>query len=326
MNKNDLPVFAPVKGTLVPIEQVPDPVFAEKYMGDGAAIIPEDNNLYAPFPGIIKNINQNLHAFAMEANGTEILIHVGVDTVNLKGKGFKVFKKNGDKVEKGDKILEFDREFIANNAPSNMVIMVLISPEGIALSKEISKKVNYGDYIFSVPLSENTQCKCEAEEEDIKHISEEAEIHNQNGIHARPAAVIAAIANKASSKVMLLKGTQEANAKNVIEIMGLNIVKGDKIKIMSYGSKAKDITEEILSEIKAGLNEKVKNSPLPKIQESTQDATLNLDMTKEQRLSASSLVKGKVLGKTYLYESDELKFEENSADKNKEKQIFKAAL
>ncbi|MDR0646197.1 MAG: glucose PTS transporter subunit IIA, partial [Elusimicrobiota bacterium] len=329
MDRDGFAVFSPVKGMLAPIEQAPDPVFAEKYMGDGVAIIPEDDNLYAPFSGIIKNINQNLHAVIMETDGIEILIHVGVDTVNLKGKGFKVFKKNGEKVEKGDKILEFDREFISKNAPSNMVIMVLVSPEAATLSKENSKRVNCGDYIFSVPANQNNKRKSESGAEnaqDDKYISAEAEIYNQHGIHARPAAVIASIANKASSKVLIVKGKEEANAKNVIEIMGLNLAKGDKIKIVGYGSGAKNITEEILSEIKSGLNEKASVSSPPKVEGSAQDTTINLDMTKEQELSARPLVKGKVLGKTYLYVREEFTFEENSANKNKEKQILNAAL
>lgn len=106
-------VAAPLDGTVVPLDTVPDPVFAGGVMGPGVAIEPTGTTVYAPGAGVVVAAQPTGHAFGLQLdNGTEILIHVGIDTVNLKGEGFDVKVKNGDRVETGTPLVTFDRAVI----------------------------------------------------------------------------------------------------------------------------------------------------------------------------------------------------------------------
>ncbi|RFU69278.1 PTS glucose transporter subunit IICBA [Peribacillus saganii] len=111
--------ISPMKGEIKPISQVPDVVFAEKMMGDGFAILPEDGLIVSPVDGTIVNLFPTKHALGIESDtGREILIHVGIDTVKLGGEGFEALISQGDKVEKGQPILKVDLNYVKNNAPS----------------------------------------------------------------------------------------------------------------------------------------------------------------------------------------------------------------
>ena len=106
-------LLAPLSGQAVPLEQVPDDVFSQKILGDGIAIIPADGKLYAPVDGEIASIAETLHAYGFTSeNGMEILVHVGLDSVALKGEGFKSHVQLGDKVKKGQLIAEVDLKFL----------------------------------------------------------------------------------------------------------------------------------------------------------------------------------------------------------------------
>ena len=106
-------IGSPVKGKAVPISQVNDPTFAEEILGKGVAIMPKDGKICAPASGEIGMVFDTLHAFSMTTKeGAEILVHVGLETVSLKGKGFTAHVKAGDKVERGDLILTADFEVI----------------------------------------------------------------------------------------------------------------------------------------------------------------------------------------------------------------------
>ena len=103
----------PVKGTLMPVTEVADQAFASKAMGDGIAIDPADGKIYAPFSGTISVAFPTGHAYGITAaNGKEVLIHIGMDTVELNGKGFKPHVKQGDTVKQGDLLTEVDLDYI----------------------------------------------------------------------------------------------------------------------------------------------------------------------------------------------------------------------
>ena len=102
-------VTAVVSGKIVPLESVKDEAFAKKMMGDGAAILPEDDYVVAPCDGTLTMIYPTLHAFGVtSSDGVDILVHIGIDTVNLKGKGFRRIAEEGQKVHTGDKIIKMD--------------------------------------------------------------------------------------------------------------------------------------------------------------------------------------------------------------------------
>ena len=102
-----LEIAAPLTGKVIPVTEVPDPVFAEKVLGDGIAVDPTEGTVYSPVDGTIFQIAHTFHAMGIESDdGLEILVHLGIDTVKLEGKGFQSFVEVGQKVKKGDKIGE----------------------------------------------------------------------------------------------------------------------------------------------------------------------------------------------------------------------------
>lgn len=106
---------APADGMIVSLDQVPDPVFSEKILGDGGAIIPVDGTFVAPVDGVVSQVADTLHAYGITTqDGLDILIHVGIDTVNLAGEGFKALVKEGEHVSVGTPLVEADLDFIKN--------------------------------------------------------------------------------------------------------------------------------------------------------------------------------------------------------------------
>ena len=106
-------LYAPVVGKAVPVTEVPDPAFAEGMLGNGIAILPTEGKVYAPCDATVDTMFETGHAVSLAApNGAEILIHVGLETVSLEGKPFTIHVANGDKVKKGQLLMEADLEAI----------------------------------------------------------------------------------------------------------------------------------------------------------------------------------------------------------------------
>ena len=106
-------VQAPLSGRAVPLTEIPDEVFSQRVLGDGIAIIPEDGKLLSPVDGEVTTVAETLHAYGFASeDGLDILVHVGLETVSLKGQGFKAHVQPGDKVKKGDLIAEVDLDFL----------------------------------------------------------------------------------------------------------------------------------------------------------------------------------------------------------------------
>jgi PTS system D-glucosamine-specific IIC component len=117
--KNTFVLSSPMTGVAASITEAPDEAFAGKMMGDGAVVTPTEGLVVAPCDGDIAFVFPSKHAVGMSAsNGMELLIHVGIDTVNLDGKGFEALVKDGESVKKGDPLLKVDLDFVKANAPS----------------------------------------------------------------------------------------------------------------------------------------------------------------------------------------------------------------
>ena len=106
-------IYSPCNGKVVPLSEVSDPTFAEKILGDGFAVIPSEGKIYAPADGEVTMVFDTLHAITITSTqGTELLIHIGLDTVTLKGEPFTAHVAAGDKVKKGDLLMDFDLDKI----------------------------------------------------------------------------------------------------------------------------------------------------------------------------------------------------------------------
>lgn len=129
--KKDVVLYAPVTGKQIALEKVTDKVFASKMMGDGVAFLFEGNQVCAPCDGKLTMIANTLHAFGMELdNGAEVLVHIGLDTVNLNGKGFKKLAEQGVKVKKGTPLIEIDRAVMKEHGIDLTMPMIITSANG----------------------------------------------------------------------------------------------------------------------------------------------------------------------------------------------------
>lgn len=136
-------IFAPIKGIVKDITEVPDDTFAQKILGDGVAIIPEEGKVYAPADGTVENIMDSKHGIMFRTNqGVELLIHIGLETVNLKGKYFTAHVENGAKVKAGELLVDFDLNSIKNDGYNTITPVVV---------------TNTDDYIRTVPMFKSSE-------------------------------------------------------------------------------------------------------------------------------------------------------------------------
>ena len=143
---------SPVTGTVHPITEAPDDAFASKMMGDGFFVYPTVGEVLAPADGEVVFVFDTKHAIGMKsADGTEYLLHIGVDTVALGGKGFNVFVKAGQQVKKGDKLMEFDIDYIRANATSDACLVIFTGlPEGTSVEMTATGEVKALDPVARI--------------------------------------------------------------------------------------------------------------------------------------------------------------------------------
>lgn len=144
-------IYACSKGEVVALEEVPDPVFSQKLMGEGVAFKSTDGIFRAPVDGTLTLISPTKHAFGMTSDeGVELLVHIGIDTVDLDGEGFKVVAEAETFVKKGTPIIEADLELIASKGIPTITPMIVLSGEAKIDAKILNTKVDSNDIIITV--------------------------------------------------------------------------------------------------------------------------------------------------------------------------------
>lgn len=134
-------VTTPINGKVVDITEVSDPVFSQKMMGEGIAIEPSDGNVVSPVDGVVVQVFPTKHAVGLKTkSGLELLIHIGLETVNLDGEGFEAFVKAGDKVKRGDKLVSFDLEIIKEKATSTISPLIITNMDEVV--ENVEKELN----------------------------------------------------------------------------------------------------------------------------------------------------------------------------------------
>src|SRR4051794_24519803 len=151
---SQLKIVAPLSGQIWPLERIPDPVFAQKMVGDGLSIDPTDSVLLAACDGEVMALHAAGHALTLRTpDGVELLMHVGIDTVALKGQGFKPLVKIGDAVKVGKPLIEFDLDFLATHAKSLLTQIVIVNGERVKWLDRATGRVAAGkDTLFTVSV------------------------------------------------------------------------------------------------------------------------------------------------------------------------------
>ena len=250
---SDVILHAPFAGWLTPLEEVPDPVFAERMMGDGIAIDPVEPVLRAPADTTVIAIPDSAHAVTLRlANGAELLIHIGLETVALGGKGFRGLVSAGAQVRTGDPLIEIDLEKVASGGATSLVTPIILASEGYAMTLERpSRAIKSGNHIGTV----------RGEAEDVTEASgatheRTVRIGAAHGLHARPAARIAALLKGFSADVSLTLGDRSANARSTVALLGLGVHQGDEVQLISRGADAQAAVNAVAELIEAGLGER----------------------------------------------------------------------
>ena len=123
-------IHAPVAGEIIPLAEIPDETFASGVLGIGFGVRPSTGEVYAPFNGTVENVFETGHAIGLKSEkGTELLIHVGINTVTMQGEGFSPCVKNGDRVREGDVLLRFDTESIRRHGLDPTVAVIVTNRE-----------------------------------------------------------------------------------------------------------------------------------------------------------------------------------------------------
>ncbi|MBR3603379.1 MAG: phosphoenolpyruvate--protein phosphotransferase [Elusimicrobiaceae bacterium] len=309
-------VLSTTDGNLVPLEQVPDPAFSERMLGDGIAIEPTAGFTVAPFDGKVVSVHKALHAVVVEREGLQVLIHVGVETVNLKGQGFRALVEAGQTVKAGDKLTEFDLNFITQNAPSNLIIMIVTSPDGASVVPAAAGPVQAGkSFVFSVPGIDGENAPVQPQTTEWIS-SRSVTIFNPNGLHARPAGKLASLAKAHSFPIEIVKENNTADVKSLVSIMGLSIDRGSQVFLRAPASapQAAEVLEKLITEIENGLGEDIHGQ------------TAETKAEDENETGALTACDGIAFGKACQFSDSQFSFEETADNAQQEQTRFAQVL
>jgi len=231
-------LVAPLAGWAAPLAETPDPVFAEKMLGDGIAIDPTLGELHAPCDSVVIGLHDCRHAVTLRAgNGAEILLHVGLETVRCGGSGFEAVVGIGTEVKAGDLLLRFDLETLARNAASLMSPVVVINGHAFAVEGVVTgREVALGEPIMTVrPLAAAGTVVAETAGEALRR---KVRVGLPHGLHARPAALVAHEAGRFAAEIALEIGGRRANARSPVSVMALAVRAGDELEVVAIGADA----------------------------------------------------------------------------------------
>lgn len=289
--------IAPLTGVLVPIEQVPDPVFAQKMMGEGFSIDPLAGQLVSPLAGEVVDLQQSGHAVTIRSTeGLEVLMHIGLDTVGLQGQGFTPLVEHSAQVTAGQPLIDFELDFLATRAKSLLTQIVIVNsdllssltPESglvtagqdVAARAELKSSTHHDAAAGSTaagvaagagagaaagaaagtPWGEGADSQ-DAAQGGATTATAEVLIPNPTGMHARPAANLVNVAKEFDSEIQLDKEDESGSAKSIVSILAMALAYGDKMTITATGSDAQEAVDALVQAIKDGLGEEVGTMP-----------------------------------------------------------------
>lgn len=242
-------------GTVVPIEAVPDAVFAGRLMGDGVAIDPAEGVLHAPCAGRVVQLHASRHACTLETpQGARVLLHIGLDTVLLKGEGFVARVAQGDTVQVGQTLIEFDLAVLARHGKPALTILVIENSEAHPIASRAPRQaIAAGDVLLTLAAVANDATPAAAATGTPAEGADEtangwAVVRHAGGLHARPSALLASAVKKFAGAVVELQVRgKRANARSATAVMGLAIGENDEVQLSARGPNAGDALEAAIT-------------------------------------------------------------------------------
>jgi multiphosphoryl transfer protein len=252
--QSGLLLLSPLSGWSTPLDEIPDPVFAGRMLGDGVALDPTGDTLHAPCDGEIIALPESKHAVTLRTDGgAEILMHIGIDTVGLGGAGFETHVQPGRRVSAGERLITFDLELIARRARSLLTPILVMEGCGFAVLRRIeNRELAVGDILMEIASTGETGGRGtgeprsgEARDEVSAGVVRRVRVALEHGIHARPAAQIVNALKGVGGQVSIAARGRSANARSTVALMKLGVRKGDEVEVRATGADARRTIDAI---------------------------------------------------------------------------------
>ena len=322
-------LLAPLSGVVVALDDVPDPAFAQRLAGDGVSIDPLSDRVLSPCDARVLQMHRAGHAVTLSAEGLEIIIHVGLDTVLLKGEGFTPLVKAGDEVKAGAPLISFDPDVVARRARSLMTEILISNMERVASIEPAAggKRVTAGqDALMLVRLGAAANGAATSTVASGRTVtSDPVTVAVATGLHARPAAVLAAEARRFTSDLRLVKGGHDANVRSVVSIMALEVAGGDKVTVVGRGEDAEAAVAALVETLSHDIEEAhaAPNAADVAAASPTRAAPVASD---DGLLHGAPASPGIAIGRVHQLRHDDEVVEERAADPNHERRALDAAI
>lgn len=255
-------ITSPLRGWAAPLDSVPDPVFAQRMMGDGVAIQPLGDTVCAPFDGEVVTLHESGHAVSLRsAEGAEVLIHVGLDTVALKGQGFTPLVAAGASVARGDPLIRFDMDAVALGATSLITPIIVTNAEAFTITRRVTgRAVGAHEELMALAPA---RAEVRRWSDDGTVIEERVTLVLPHGIHARPAARLGECARQFEAEVHLFNGDKRGDARSTVGLLALGTRLGDEIRVQARGNDAEAALAAIVALLGSDMDEGAAVAPTP---------------------------------------------------------------
>jgi phosphocarrier protein FPr len=260
-------LLAPLTGPVVPLAQVPDPVFSGGMFGDGIGIDPLEGRLVAPCDGTVTHLARTGHALTLAtAEGAEILLHIGIDTVELNGKGFAPMVEQGAHVRAGDVLIEFDQDQVALNAPSLVSVIAIANSDAFEIVERAQGGVLKAGETPLLMLRARDGAAADASRQlSATKVMEEARrqvtLVHAGGLHARPAARAREAARGFDARVEVRYEGRKAAIESVVGLLGLGAGEGASVELLGVGPQAQAAVDAIAHELTREAHGEVEEKP-----------------------------------------------------------------
>lgn len=254
-NNKELTLSAPLSGPVLTLANVPDAVFASGAMGDGIAIDPLNDTLYAPCDGEVIHVARTGHAVTLRAdNGAELLLHLGLDTVELQGDGFSMLVKEGARVSTGQALLRYDLDSVAQRCKSLVSLLIITNGEHFQARPITLKGVKVGEPLLHIVSKAPGETRDDEPDVGVE-VSGQVRIAHRGGLHARPAALVRQTAQGFKSRSHLHFSGRSASCDSVMGMMGLAITEQAEVHVSCRGSDAEAALQALLKTLSTALAE-----------------------------------------------------------------------
>jgi phosphoenolpyruvate-protein phosphotransferase len=257
-----LTIHAPLSGWCTSLEEVPDPVFAQRMLGDGLAIDPVSGLVIAPCAGHVTVVAQGGHAVSIRTpQGFDVLIHVGIDTVQLGGRGFEVLVQVGTQVALGAELIRFDLDALARSGKSLVTPVVVTAVHGLEIQRRHPVGlVSAGDALFELVYAHGAS-QTQGNPAAVGAASRTWTVPLKHGLHARPAALLVQRLRAIAAEVSIEAHGRKASARSAIALMALGVRHNDQISIQARGAQAEAALEAVTAALEEALLAEAQAAP-----------------------------------------------------------------